>query len=164
MLIIFQMAEAKRSQPSPVPAKAAKRPKKERRIEGILESEVLKLRIPDHLDFGLDILVCGINPGVWSAARGHHYAGPGNHFWPCLSHSGLLPAHTTLSYSNDMDCLHHHIGFTNSVLRTTRGSNDLSKSVPLHNSSCHMLTASCCQGRACIGRQAVTSCPHPLQT
>eukprot|EP00730_Choanoeca_flexa_P007121 TRINITY_DN12281_c1_g6_i3.p1 TRINITY_DN12281_c1_g6~~TRINITY_DN12281_c1_g6_i3.p1 ORF type:complete len:194 (+),score=21.33 TRINITY_DN12281_c1_g6_i3:76-657(+) len=86
---------------SPKPAKKAKR---ERQLDGIPETQALRMTIPDYIQDDLNVLFCGINPGVWSAARGHHYAGPGNHFWPCLSHS-----------------------FTNSVIRTTRGSTDLSK-------------------------------------
>lgn len=31
----------------------------------------------------------GINPGLFAAYKGHHYAGPGNHFWKCLYLSGL---------------------------------------------------------------------------
>ena len=40
--------------------------------------------MPDYLAPGLDVLFVGINPGRRSAATGHHYAGPGNHFWPLL--------------------------------------------------------------------------------
>ena len=91
------------------------------------ESDALKLKLPDILSDGLAILIVGINPGVWSSARGHHYAGPGNHFWPCLNASGLLPAGVRLSYENDVDCVNYGIGFTNMVSRTTRGMADLSK-------------------------------------
>ncbi|KAF9521959.1 uracil-DNA glycosylase-like protein [Crepidotus variabilis] len=45
--------------------------------------------ISDHLDFGLDIIFCGINPGEQSSRIGHHYANPTNHFWSCLHESGL---------------------------------------------------------------------------
>ena len=44
--------------------------------------------VPDNIDYDLKVLFVGINPGLVSAARGHHFAGPTNHFWPCLSESG----------------------------------------------------------------------------
>ena len=39
----------------------------------------------------LDVLFCGINPSLLSAARGHHFARPGNRFWPALHLAGLTP-------------------------------------------------------------------------
>lgn len=44
--------------------------------------------VPDNIDYDLRVLFVGINPGLASAAKGHHFAGPTNHFWPCLSESG----------------------------------------------------------------------------
>ena len=38
---------------------------------------------------GLDVLFCGINPGLYSAATGCHFARPGNRFWPALHTSGF---------------------------------------------------------------------------
>lgn len=40
---------------------------------------------------GLAVLFCGINPGLMSAATGHHFARPGNRFWPVLHRSGFTP-------------------------------------------------------------------------
>jgi TDG/mug DNA glycosylase family protein len=40
---------------------------------------------------GLRVLFCGINPGLWSAARDQHFARPGNRFWPALHGSGFVP-------------------------------------------------------------------------
>lgn len=51
-------------------------------------SDPLKKTLPDYIDYDLRVLFVGINPGITSAARGHHFAGPTNHFWPCLSDSG----------------------------------------------------------------------------
>lgn len=48
-------------------------------------------RVPDVLAPGLQVLFCGINPGLWSAAVGHHFARPGNRFWRALHLSGLTP-------------------------------------------------------------------------
>jgi TDG/mug DNA glycosylase family protein len=48
-------------------------------------------RLPDHIRPGLRILFCGINPGLYSAALGFHFARPGNRFWPALHLAGLTP-------------------------------------------------------------------------
>jgi TDG/mug DNA glycosylase family protein len=51
--------------------------------------------IPDVLpgpgDPPLRVLFCGINPGLVSAATGHHFARPGNRFWPALHGAGFTP-------------------------------------------------------------------------
>jgi TDG/mug DNA glycosylase family protein len=51
--------------------------------------------LPDVLpaadDPPLRVLFCGINPGLVSAATGHHFARPGNRFWPALHASGFTP-------------------------------------------------------------------------
>src|SRR5215813_9029054 len=43
--------------------------------------------VADIIAPGLRVLFCGINPGLYSAAVGHHFARPGNRFWPAL-HKG----------------------------------------------------------------------------
>ena len=45
--------------------------------------------IPDVIAPGLRVLFAGINPGLYSAATGHHFARPGNRFWPALHQSGF---------------------------------------------------------------------------
>ena len=45
--------------------------------------------IPDVIAPGLRVLFCGINPGLWSAATGHHFTRPGNRFWPALHRGGF---------------------------------------------------------------------------
>ncbi|WP_043657289.1 G/U mismatch-specific DNA glycosylase [Streptosporangium roseum] len=47
--------------------------------------------LKDVLGPSLDVLFCGINPGLYSAATGHHFARPGNRFWPALHRSGFTP-------------------------------------------------------------------------
>ncbi len=47
--------------------------------------------LPDYLASGLDVILVGINPGLRSAEKGHHFAGPGNKFWDLLKDSGLTP-------------------------------------------------------------------------
>jgi len=48
-------------------------------------------RIPDLIAPGLRVLFVGINPGLWSGAVGHHFARPGNRFWPVLHRAGFTP-------------------------------------------------------------------------
>uniref|UniRef100_A0A2P2I1A9 G/T mismatch-specific thymine DNA glycosylase n=1 Tax=Hirondellea gigas TaxID=1518452 RepID=A0A2P2I1A9_9CRUS len=112
--------------------------KKMDRFDGLPEEEVAKRVLPDHLGPNLDIVIIskfpfqiGINPGLFAAYKGHHYAGPGNHFLfstpigKCLFLSGLIPE--PLTCDDDHQLLHHGIGFTNIVARTTRGSADLTR-------------------------------------
>lgn len=89
------------------------------------ESILLERRLEDSLKPGLDCVIIGINPGLSSAYHGHHYAGVGNHFWPCLYASGIIDWSAT--FKDDKRLVDHGIGFTNIVERTTRGSSDLSK-------------------------------------
>jgi mismatch-specific thymine-DNA glycosylase len=81
-------------------------------------------RLPDYLRPGLDLVFVGINPGLRSAAAGHHYAGPGNHFWPLLHESGLVPE--PLTAADDARVLAWGIGLTNMVKRPSPGIADLS--------------------------------------
>lgn len=92
---------------------------------GMSDEEVMQLKLPDRIGFNLDILFIGINPGLMSAYRGHHYSGANNHFWPCLYESGLVAER--LGFMDDEKCPSLGIGLTNIVERTTRGSSDLSR-------------------------------------
>lgn len=47
--------------------------------------------VPDILAPNLAVLFVGINPGLYSGATGHHFARPGNRFWPALHQSGFTP-------------------------------------------------------------------------
>ena len=80
--------------------------------------------LPDCLAPGLDIIFVGINPGRRSAATGHHYAGPGNHFWPLLYESGLVPE--PLTCEEDWRAPAFGIGLTNLVARPSPSMDDLS--------------------------------------
>jgi TDG/mug DNA glycosylase family protein len=81
--------------------------------------------LPDYLRAGLDVVFVGINPGLASAAAGHHYAGPGNHFWPLLYEAGFVPE--PLTYRDDWRCPEFGIGLTNVVDRPSRGIDGLSR-------------------------------------
>jgi double-stranded uracil-DNA glycosylase len=80
--------------------------------------------IPDYLAPSLDLVLVGINPGLRSAEKGHHFAGHGNKFWNLLFESGLVPQ--KLTYQDDSRLLEHGIGITNIVARPSRSSGDLS--------------------------------------
>ncbi|XP_043823796.1 G/T mismatch-specific thymine DNA glycosylase isoform X4 [Dromiciops gliroides] len=95
------------------------------RFNGVSEAELLTKTLPDILTFNLDIVIIGINPGLMAAYKGHHYPGPGNHFWKCLFMSGL--SEVQLNHMDDHTLpVKYGIGFTNMVERTTPGSKDLS--------------------------------------
>jgi len=81
--------------------------------------------VPDYLRPGLKLVIVGINPGLRSGATGHHYAYPGNHFWPLLYLSGLLPE--PLTYIEDNRALEFDIGLTNLCDRTTRSADELTQ-------------------------------------
>ena len=80
--------------------------------------------LSDVLRPGLEIVFVGINPGRHSAAAGHHYAGPGNHFWPLLYESGLVGER--LTYEDEARVPEWGIGLTNMVARPSAGIADLS--------------------------------------
>lgn len=46
--------------------------------------------VPDVIGPRLRLLFCGINPGLYSGATGHHFARPGNRFWPTLHGAGFI--------------------------------------------------------------------------
>jgi TDG/mug DNA glycosylase family protein len=80
--------------------------------------------LPDVVASGLRVLFCGINPGLYSAATGHHFARPGNRFWRTLHEAGfterrLAPAEQRL-------LLARGIGLTNLVARATASAAELS--------------------------------------
>jgi double-stranded uracil-DNA glycosylase len=72
---------------------------------------------------GLDVLFCGINPSLMSAARGHHFARPGNRFWPALHLAGLTPRR--LTPEEDGELPRYGLGVTNVVDRPTRAAAEL---------------------------------------
>jgi TDG/mug DNA glycosylase family protein len=72
---------------------------------------------------GLRVLFCGINPGLYSAATGHHFARPGNRFWPALHRSGFTPRQ--FHPSEKTLALQHGFGLTNLVDRATAAADEL---------------------------------------
>jgi TDG/mug DNA glycosylase family protein len=80
--------------------------------------------LPDVIGPDLDVLFCGINPSLMSAERGHHFARPGNRFWPALHLAGLTPRR--LRPDEDRELLRYGLGVTNLVDRPTRAAAELS--------------------------------------
>lgn len=79
--------------------------------------------VPDVLGPGLDVLFVGINPGLYSAAVGHHFARPGNRFWKALAGSGFTER--VLSPFEDGSLPAYGLGITNLVGRATAAAADL---------------------------------------
>ncbi|NIH77792.1 G/U mismatch-specific DNA glycosylase [Amycolatopsis viridis] len=79
--------------------------------------------IPDLLAPGLDVLFCGINPGLYSGATGYHFARPGNRFWPALHAGGFTPRR--FHPSEQAALLGLGIGITNVVNRATARADEL---------------------------------------
>ncbi|XP_036376172.1 G/T mismatch-specific thymine DNA glycosylase-like isoform X2 [Megalops cyprinoides] len=102
----------------------AKAKRKLDRFNGMSVEEVMAKTLPDVLAHNLDILIIGINPGLLSAYKGHHYPNPGNHFWKCLFLSGITEVQLSAMHDQTLP-EKYSIGFTNMVERTTPGSKDL---------------------------------------
>jgi TDG/mug DNA glycosylase family protein len=80
--------------------------------------------VPDVVGDGLKVLFCGINPGLMTAATGHHFARPGNRFWPVLHLSGFTPR---LMKPSEQGALPSYgLGITNVVARATARADELS--------------------------------------
>ena len=82
-------------------------------------------RVKDVIAPDLDILFCGINPGLYTAAIGHHFGRPGNRFWRVLHLAGF--SSRLLSPYEETELLELGLGITNLVPRTTPGEKDLDK-------------------------------------
>ncbi|HUA94303.1 MAG TPA: G/U mismatch-specific DNA glycosylase [Acidimicrobiales bacterium] len=80
-------------------------------------------RVPDIVANDLDVLFCGINPGLWSGALGHHFAHPGNRFWKVLHGAGFTP--TVVDPAEDRRLLEFGLGITNLVPRVTARASEL---------------------------------------
>ena len=81
--------------------------------------------LPDVISPGLNVLFCGINPGLYTAAVGHHFARPGNRFWPALYKSGFTDR--LLSPFEEHELLTLRLGVTNVVAHATATAAELTK-------------------------------------
>ena len=73
----------------------------------------------------LRVLFCGINPGLYTAAVGHHFARPGNRFWKALYEGGFTDR--LLSPFDERELLKCGYGVTNVVGRATAAADELTK-------------------------------------
>ena len=80
-------------------------------------------QLPDRLRRGARILFVGINPGIRSAALGHHFAGRSNRFWKLLFESGLVDE--PLTYEEDWRLPEWRLGLTNIIQRSSVGIDEL---------------------------------------
>lgn len=100
------------------PARAVARPSRAA-LEAAHGSEV-----PDLIGSGLKVLFCGINPSLYSAVVGHHFARPGNRFWPTLHGAGFTER--LLSPSEERELLERGIGITNVHPKASASADSLS--------------------------------------
>lgn len=80
--------------------------------------------LPGPHDPPLRVLFCGINPGLVSAATGHHFGRPGNRFWPVLHGSGFTPRLLLPAEQDELRGL--GLGITNMVARASARADELS--------------------------------------
>ena len=71
----------------------------------------------------LAVLFCGINPGLYTEQTGHHFARPGNRFWPTLHRAGFTPRQ--LSPFEDEELPRYGCGITNLVARASAAADEL---------------------------------------
>jgi TDG/mug DNA glycosylase family protein len=81
--------------------------------------------LPDILGQNLNVVFCGINPGVAAAAAGHHFLGRGNRFWPVLHLAGFTPHQ--LTPEEDAGVLAFGLGLTAAVARATNRADQIDK-------------------------------------
>lgn len=80
-------------------------------------------KVRDVIAPDLRVLFCGINPGLYSAVTGHHFARPGNRFWPTLYQAGFTPR--LLIPAEEQELLTFGYGITNLVPRATATADEL---------------------------------------
>ncbi|HOS44685.1 MAG TPA: G/U mismatch-specific DNA glycosylase [Armatimonadota bacterium] len=85
--------------------------------------QAVNTTVPDVIASGLQVLFCGINPGLYTAAVGHHFARPGNRFWPAMARAGLTPRR--FSPDDERELLALGYGITNVAARATAAAADL---------------------------------------
>jgi len=96
---------------------AWRRPTREEQLAAFGET------IPDLVAPGLRVLLCGINPGLMSAAIGHHFGNPANRLWPALHLAGFTPRRLHPTESGEL--LAYGVGITNLVARATATAAEL---------------------------------------
>jgi TDG/mug DNA glycosylase family protein len=103
-------------------------------------------RLPDMIVPRLKVLFVGINPGLYSGAVGHHFARPGNRFWPVLHKAGFTERQ--FSPFEERKLLKNGYGITNIVNQATAAASELSR-VELEK-GCRRLKAKVRRCRPCV--------------
>jgi TDG/mug DNA glycosylase family protein len=85
----------------------------------------VRKQVRDVIGPDLRVLFCGINPGLYSGAVGHHFARPGNRFWKVVHRAGFTERE--LSPFEERELLGSGIGITNLVSRTTASASELGR-------------------------------------
>ena len=91
----------------------------------LLARQTVADELPDLIAPHLDVLFCGINPGLTAAATGHHFAGRSNRFWRVIHLAGFTPAE--ISPQDDRAILQYGCGLTAVVKRPTASADQLSR-------------------------------------
>ncbi|MCW1962061.1 G/U mismatch-specific DNA glycosylase [Chryseobacterium viscerum] len=81
--------------------------------------------LTDIIAVHLNVIFCGINPGLKSSNDGHHFSGKSNRFWKVLHQSGFTPYE--IEAVNDTSILDYGLGLTTAVARATSRADELSK-------------------------------------
>ncbi|MCX6048061.1 MAG: G/U mismatch-specific DNA glycosylase, partial [Chloroflexi bacterium] len=79
--------------------------------------------VPDLIAPNLRVIFCGINPSLYSAAVGHHFARPGNRFWPTLYAAGFTDR--LLKPVEEQELLAQGYGISNLADRATARADEL---------------------------------------
>jgi double-stranded uracil-DNA glycosylase len=121
--------------------------------------------VRDVIAPGLHVLFCGINPGLYSAATGHHFARPGNRFWPTLYQAGFT--RRLLTPAEEQKLLADGCGITNLVARATAKAEELAPDELVTGRRRLSATVRRCQPKvlAVLGISAYrTAFPYPKAT
>lgn len=105
-------------QPIPRPPAGAPPPPTPAQLQAAYGATVADLLFP-----GMRVLLCGINPSLWSGYAGYHFARPANRLWPTLHLAGftsrrLHPAEVAALRTAGL-------GITNLVARATARADEL---------------------------------------
>lgn len=98
---------------------ARRRPTQEELLAAVVKT------VPDVIADDLKLLFVGINPGLYTAWAGHHFARPGNRFWRALYQSGFTDR--LLQPEEEQDLLGHGCGITNLVQRATTSAAEITR-------------------------------------
>ncbi len=112
------------------------------------------LTIPDVVAPGLRVLFAGINPGLYSAATGRHFARPGNRFWPALHQSGFTPRQ--LRPDEQRQLLESGLGITNIAPRATARADELT-AAELRSGGTSLIALAASLGVGCLAVLGITA-------